>query len=153
MICPIPGLPHALFMQRDREDAENVALFFGLGHGKTTLSADPERALVGDDEHGWSADGVFNVEGGCYAKCIRLSEEGEPEIWNAIRFGSVLENVVLQPNRQPDYDDGSVTENTRVTYPIRFMDGRTAAFRCGSPTSCDLLTADATGGLRFPVDP
>ena len=98
---------------------------------KTTLSADPERALVEDDEHGWSADGVFNVEGGCYAKCIRLSEEGEPEIWNAIRFGSVLENVVLQPNRQPDYDDGSVTENTRVTYPIRFMDGA-AAFRRGS---------------------
>ena len=77
---------------------------------------------MGDDEHGWSDDGVFNIEGGCYAKCIKLSQEGEPEIWNAIRFGSVLENVVLDDDRVPDYDDGSKTENTRVTYPVDFID-------------------------------
>jgi phosphoenolpyruvate carboxykinase (ATP) len=132
----------------DHEDPSNVAVFFGLsGTGKTTLSADPARDLVGDDEHGWSDDGVFNIEGGCYAKCIKLSQEGEPEIWNAIRFGSVLENVVLGDGRVPDYDDGAKTENTRVTYPIEFIDHARRPSMAGHPKNVVFLTADAFGVL------
>jgi phosphoenolpyruvate carboxykinase (ATP) len=131
----------------DKEDPSNVALFFGLsGTGKTTLSADPNRALIGDDEHGWSERGVFNFEGGCYAKCIKLSKEGEPQIWNAIRFGSVLENTIMDPaTRVPDYDSAKVTENTRVTYPVDFIDGAVIPSVGGHPKNVIFLTADAFG--------
>ncbi len=125
----------------------DVALFFGLsGTGKTTLSADPERRLIGDDEHGWSDNGVFNFEGGCYAKCINLKKEHEPQIWNAIRFGSLMENVVINnETRDPDYADGSLTENTRVVYPLDYIDGAVIPSMAGHPKTIVFLTADAFG--------
>ncbi|MCW5764735.1 MAG: phosphoenolpyruvate carboxykinase (ATP) [Phycisphaeraceae bacterium] len=131
----------------DKKDPSNVALFFGLsGTGKTTLSADPNRALVGDDEHGWTDHGVFNFEGGCYAKCIKLSKEGEPQIWNAIRFGSVLENVKIDPaTRVPDYDSDVIAENSRATYPLDFIDGAVIPSMAAHPKNVVFLTADAYG--------
>ena len=125
----------------------DTALFFGLsGTGKTTLSADPQRQLIGDDEHGWSDSGVFNFEGGCYAKCINLRAEKEPQIWNAIRFGSVMENVVIRPeSREPDFDDSSLTENTRVAYPLEYIDGAVMPSIAGHPKVIVFLTADAFG--------
>jgi len=126
----------------------DTALLFGLsGTGKTTLSADPARKLIGDDEHGWSSTGVFNFEGGCYAKCIHLSKTGEPQIWNAIRFGSILENVVLDGRRVPDYDDGTLAENTRCAYPLDFIDNIEASSCGGHPKNLLFLACDAFGVL------
>jgi phosphoenolpyruvate carboxykinase (ATP) len=128
-------------------DDGRAALFFGLsGTGKTTLSADPHRRLVGDDEHAWTDEGVFNLEGGCYAKCIRLSAEGEPQIYHALGFGSVLENVVIDPRtRRPDFDDESLTENTRAAYPLSHIAGAEPTGRAGHPDTVVLLTCDAFG--------
>jgi len=128
--------------------AGDSALFFGLsGTGKTTLSADPNRTLLGDDEHGWGPDGIFNFEGGCYAKTIKLSKEAEPEIWDATnRFGTVLENVAFDPlTRVPDYEDASKTENTRSAYPLDFIPNASRTSRAGHPKNIILLTADAYG--------
>ena len=125
------------------------ALFFGLsGTGKTTLSADPNRSLIGDDEHGWSDNGIFNIEGGCYAKCIKLTEETEPEIYRAIRYGSVLENVYIhEQTRLPDYFDSRYTENTRTAYPLDYIPDAIQPSMADHPNVIIFLTADAFGVL------
>jgi len=147
-------LPHqkqVLSMHCSANMGENgdTALFFGLsGTGKTTLSADPKRRLIGDDEHGWSDESIFNFEGGCYAKCINLTPEKEPEIWNAIRFGSIVENTVFQEGtRVVDFDNASKTENTRCAYPIHFIDNALEPSVGGHPKNLFFLTADAFGVL------
>ena len=148
-LLPLEGvLPMHCSANVNPEDSDDVALFFGLsGTGKTTLSADPTRRLIGDDEHGWSDDGVFNFEGGCYAKVIGLSESAEPEIYATTkRFGTILENVPYDPvTRLIDLDDESITENTRASYPLEFIANAVPEKKAGHPRNVILLTCDASG--------
>ena len=146
---PLKGIASMHCSANTDMNGENTAIFFGLsGTGKTTLSADPNRKLIGDDEHGWSDRGIFNFEGGCYAKCINLSAENEPEIYNAIKFGSLVENVVMDDEtREFDFDDGSLTENTRVGYPVDYISNAQIPGVGGIPKVVIFLTADAFGVL------
>ena len=159
-LCPERGvLPMHCSANHATDDPDDVAIFFGLsGTGKTTLSADPSRTLIGDDEHGWSDEGVFNFEGGCYAKTIALKQAEEPEIWSAVhRFSTVLENVVVDlASRRLDLDDAGLTENTRAAYPLAAVGNASPTGRAGTPRHVFLLTCDAYGVtpplMRLPVE-
>jgi phosphoenolpyruvate carboxykinase (ATP) len=145
---PLEGIMTMHCSANQGDDDNDVALFFGLsGTGKTTLSADPSRGLIGDDEHGWCDDGIFNFENGCYAKVIQLSETAEPQIYRAVhRFGAILENVVYDPiTRKIDLDDDSITENTRASYPLEYIDNAIPSKRGGHPKNIIFLTCDAQG--------
>ena len=139
----------AMHCSANMDEEGDTAVFFGLsGTGKTTLSSDQSRILIGDDEHGWSEDGVFNIEGGCYAKTINLSEEGEPLIYATTKMpGTILENVVLYDNREPDFDDTSYTQNTRCSYPINYIPNATESGQGNHPSNVIFLTCDAFGVL------
>lgn len=148
----LPEKEHILSMHCSAnmgKEEEDTAIFFGLsGTGKTTLSADPNRYLIGDDEHGWTDDGIFNFEGGCYAKAIDLTEEKEPEIWRAIKFGAILENTKFYPRtRTVDFTNSEITENTRVSYPIHHIDNAKVPSVGGTPKNIFFLTCDAFGVL------
>ncbi|MDW8845301.1 phosphoenolpyruvate carboxykinase (ATP) [Erwinia sp. MMLR14_017] len=147
-LLPLQGIA-SMHCSANVGEKGDVAIFFGLsGTGKTTLSTDPQRQLIGDDEHGWDDDGVFNFEGGCYAKTIKLSEQAEPEIYHAIRRNALLENVVVRADGSVDFDDGSKTENTRVAYPIEHIDNIVKPVsRAGHARKVIFLTADAFGVL------
>ena len=149
-LMPLKGIMSMHASANYGKDEDDVAIFFGLsGTGKTTLSADPERTLIGDDEHGWSDEGVFNYEGGCYAKVIKLSKEHEPEIYETTRrFGTMLENVVIDPQtKEIDLDDDSITENTRASYPVSFIPNMTLKGKGSHPKNIIMLTCDAFGVL------
>jgi phosphoenolpyruvate carboxykinase (ATP) len=152
-LLPLQGVLSMHCSANVDKNGENPAIFFGLsGTGKTTLSTDPERPLIGDDEHGWSDDGIFNFESGCYAKVIDLNPEHEPDIYNAIRHGALLENVVFdERTRVIDFSDGSKTENTRVSYPLNYIDnsvfGQGKPSMSGHPKIIIFLTCDAYGIL------
>jgi phosphoenolpyruvate carboxykinase (ATP) len=147
-LLPLKGMP-SMHCSANVGEADDVAIFFGLsGTGKTTLSTDPKRRLIGDDEHGWDDDGIFNFEGGCYAKTINLNAEDEPDIYRAIRRDALLENVVVDANGKIDYSDSSKTENTRVSYPIYHIDNIVKPVsRAGHANRVIFLTADAFGVL------
>jgi phosphoenolpyruvate carboxykinase (ATP) len=147
-LLPLKGMP-SMHCSANVGEKGDVAIFFGLsGTGKTTLSTDPKRRLIGDDEHGWDDDGIFNFEGGCYAKVIHLNAEDEPDIYRAIRRDALLENVVVDDTGMVDYNDGSKTENTRVSYPIHHIDNIVKPVsRAGHAKRVIFLTADAFGVL------
>ncbi|MCL2042233.1 MAG: phosphoenolpyruvate carboxykinase (ATP) [Bacteroidales bacterium] len=147
-LLPLQGIA-SMHCSANVGEQGDVAIFFGLsGTGKTTLSADPNRRLIGDDEHGWDDDGIFNFEGGCYAKCINLSKENEPDIYDAIVRDALLENVVIKPNGEPDFDDAGKTENTRVSYPIYHIRNIVKPVsKAGHAQKIIFLTADAFGVL------
>lgn len=145
-MCPAEKGTLSLHASCTEGEKGDTTLLFGLsGTGKTTLSADPSRMMLGDDEHVWTDKGVFNVEGGCYAKTINLSKETEPDIYNAMGFGTVLENVVYDENRVIDWDDGSLTENTRASYPLEAIPYAKIPAVGGHPKNLIFLTCDATG--------
>ncbi len=148
-LLPLEKNVLSMHCSANKDKAGNTALFFGLsGTGKTTLSADPHRVLIGDDEHGWTNDGIFNFEGGCYAKCIQLTEEKEPEIFKAIRPGALVENVTfLEDSNSINFDDDSCTENTRVSYPLHFISNACRQARGNNPEHIFFLTCDAYGVL------